>query len=252
MINILIPMGGRGKPFVEHGYTFPKPLVEIQGWPMIDVVVRNLTPSEPHRFVFVCRMEHLQRYAMADLFKLIAPGSVIVPMSGDTAGALCSVLLAKEHINGADELIIANADQFLELQIDDFLAAARRAEADGCLITFPSTHPKWSFAKVDALGNVTMTAEKRPISNHATAGVYYFKQGARFVAAAEGLIVKGARSGGEFYVCPVYNELILEGQRVTTYPIAKHQMHSLGTPEDTEQFAKSFDLSRTIGAAKKC
>lgn len=246
MINILIPMGGTGKPFAERGYTFPKPLVEIQGRPMIEVVVGNLTPHEPHRFIFVCHSAHLQQYAMADLFRLIAPDSVVVPMPGPTAGALCSALLAKDYIDNADELIVANADQFIDSRIGDFLDFTRREGTDGCLITFPARHPKWSFAKVDKQGRVLMTAEKRPISNQATAGIYYFRTGALFVAAAERLIMKGARSSGEFYTCPVYNELILDGCTVTIYPIAKHLMHSLGTPEDVEAFAKTFDLDAAL------
>lgn len=244
MLKIVVPMAGEGKRFAEHGHTFPKPLVEIKGRSMIEVVVGNLTPSEPHQFIFICRQEHAHRYALTDVLQLIAPGSRITVMHDSTAGALCSVLLAMEHFSDDCELLIANSDQYLEEDIDRFLATARQAGTDGCIMTFPSTHPKWSFVKlVD--GEVLTVAEKRPISSNATAGLYYFRSSGDFLAAAEKMILKNASRDGEFFVSPVYNELILAGKRITTHPIAREQMHSLGTPEDVEAFG-SLPIAKAL------
>ncbi len=212
MIRIVVPMGGEGKRFAELGYTFPKPLVEIAGKPMIEIVARNLAPSEEHRFIFVCRKEHIDRFALGDVLRLVADDCDIVVMPNPTAGALCSVLLALEHLNNGDELLVANADQYIDVSLDRFLGVARSDAWDGCMMTFPSTHPKWSYAKVED-GQV--------------------------VAVAERMILKNASVMGEFYVCPVYNELILMGKRITTFPIDSSQMHSLGTPEDVQAFASS-------------
>src|SRR5438067_1624035 len=98
MIRIVVPMGGEGRQFAERGYTFPKPLVEIGGRPLIEIVVRNLTPVEPHQFVFVCRREHVEQYALGDVLRLVAPDCQIVTLNQSTAGALCSVLLTIEHL----------------------------------------------------------------------------------------------------------------------------------------------------------
>jgi len=245
MLKIVVPMAGEGKRFAEYGHTFPKPLVEIGGRSMIEIVVGNLTPKEKHQFVFICRREHVQRYALADVLRLIAPGCKIAVMHDSTAGALCSVLLAMEHLNDDSELLIANSDQFVEEDIERFLATARAGTADGCIMTFPSTHPKWSFVKV-VDGEVLTVAEKRPISPLATVGLYYFRRCADFLAGAEAMILKNASRDGEFFVSPVYNELILKGMRITTHPIAREQMHSLGTPEDVEAFA-ALPLSKSGG-----
>jgi len=236
MLKIVVPMAGEGKRFAEYGHTFPKPLVEIGGRSMIEIVVGNLTPREQHQFIFICRREHVQRYALADVLRLIAPGCKIAVMHDSTAGALCSVLLAMEHLSDDSELLIANSDQFVEEDIERFLATARAGTADGCIMTFPSTHPKWSFAKV-VDGEVLTVAEKRPISPLATVGLYYFRRCADFLAGAEAMILKNASRDGEFFVSPVYNELILKGLHITTHPISREQMHSLGTPEDVEAFA---------------
>jgi NDP-sugar pyrophosphorylase family protein len=235
MIRIVIPMGGEGRQFAERGYTFPKPLVEIGGAPLIELVVKNLTPNEPHEFIFICRQEHVQKFALGDVLRLIAPGCRIVTMARPTAGALCSVLLGMEHLTHQDELMVANADQWVDVSIDDFLGWTRRSRLDGALVTFPNTHPRWSYARTEG-ELVVAVAEKQPISRNATAGIYYFRQGAEFVAAAERMLLKNASVGGEFYVAPVYNEFVLAGRRVAIYPIDGSQMHGLGTPEEVERF----------------
>ena len=235
MIRIVVPMGGEGKRFAERGYTFPKPLVEIAGRPMIEIVVGNLTPREEHQFVFVCREEHHQKFALFDVLRLIAPGCRVIGMRQPTAGALCSVLLAMEELNNDEELLVANADQFIDVPIDNFLKSARSKNWDGYMMTFPSTHPKWSYAREEN-GEVVAVAEKRPISHHATVGLYYFRCARDFIAAAESMLLKNASLGGEFYVCPVYNELILKGKKIGILPIKREEMHSLGTPEDVERF----------------
>jgi NDP-sugar pyrophosphorylase family protein len=235
MMQIVVPMGGAGRQFAERGYTFPKPLVEVAGQPLIEIVVQNLTPSCEHQFVFVCRQEHLQNYALGEVLQLVAPGCRIVTMAKPTAGALCSVLLGMEYLEHEDELLVANADQWIDGSIDNFITAARVSQWDGAIMTFPNTHPRWSYARLED-GLVVAVAEKQPISRHATAGLYYFRRGVDFVRGAERMLFKNASVSGEFYVAPVYNELILAGKRVGVFPIDAAQMHGLGTPEEVERF----------------
>ncbi len=238
MIHIVVPMGGEGRQFAERGYTFPKPLVEVAGQPLVEIVVRNLTPREPHQFVFVCRQEHVQGFALGDVLRLIAPDCRLVTMGQPTAGALCSVLLGMEYLPQDDELLIANADQYIDVPVDEFLAAARVGQWDGYVMTFPNTHPRWSYVREED-GQVVAVAEKQPISRNATAGLYYFRRGSDFVRGAERMLLKNASVSGEFYVAPVYNELILAGRRVGHFPISAGQMHGLGTPEEVQRFEAS-------------
>jgi NDP-sugar pyrophosphorylase family protein len=244
MINIVMPMAGLGTPFVEKGYTFPKPLIEISGKPMIQIVVENLRPNQEHRFIFIVRKEHLERYSMKNLLEFISPGCKIVPIEKLTAGAACSVLLAKGYINNNDPLIIANSDQYLDININDFVGLSSNTELDGNIITFSSTHPKWSFVKIDNNGNLSEVAEKKPISDKATAGIYYFSRGIDFCDAAESMIEKEISVNGEFFVCPVYNEMILENKKIKTVHIDRKNMHGMGTPEDLADFEKHYESSK--------
>jgi len=221
-------MAGAGSRFEKAGYTFPKPLIEIHGKPMIQKVVENLNVDG--RFIFLVQKEHYEKYALKYLLPLIAPGCEIIQVDGVTEGAACTTLLAKKFIDNDAPLITANSDQFIEY-LDD--AWVKDLQGDGGMLTFTSTHPKWSFAKVED-GYVTEVAEKKPISDTATVGVYYWAKGSDYVKYAEQMIEKDIRVNKEFYVCPVFNEAIQDGKKIKTIPIKK--MWGLGTPEDLRYF----------------
>ena len=249
MLQIVVPLGGKAIRFHERGYTFPKPLIEIGAQSMIEAVLGNLAPPQPNQYTFICRKEHLTQFYLGDMLRLLAPGCRIIPLEQDTAGALCSVLLAVDHLKPDEELLIANGDQIITSGLSPFYKACREPDIDGCILTFTATHPRWSFVKTDATGRVTATAEKRPISKQATAGLYYFRRARDLIEGAEKMIVKGLTTSGQFFVCPVYNELILAGRKITTSHLPDHTMHSLGTPEDLDMYLKEFGGKRP-GAAR--
>lgn len=242
MLNIVIPMAGRGSRFQDAGYAFPKPLIEIKGKTMIEVVINNLKPKFDHKFVFVCQKEHYEKYDLYNVLKNATDGKFeIIQIDGITEGAACTVLTALTHINNEDELLIANSDQFVDINMNDFIEAGRKNNRDGLIMTFPSSHPKWSYARVDKDDLVIEVAEKKVISDKATVGIYYFKKGSDFVKSAQEMIGKNIRFNNEFYVCPTYNELILSDKKVGIYDINIEKMHGLGTPEDLNDFLKKLE-----------
>jgi len=236
-MKVLIPMAGRGKRFNDAGYSFPKPIIDVNGKPMIQIIVENLNFSDKH--IFISQKEHLEKYAIKEMLELVKKDSDIIPVNEVTEGAACTVLLAKDLINNDEELIIANSDQWVNWNSQHFLSYLRGKNADGGIVTFIATHPKWSFVKTDEEGSVTEVAEKRPISNIATVGIYYFKKGSDFIKAAEQMIAKNIRTNDEFYVAPVFNEMIGDKKKILTYPIA--EMRGLGTPEDLKRFIEIID-----------
>ena len=236
-MKILIPMAGRGKRFEDAGYSFPKPLIDINGKTMIQIIIENLNFSAEH--ILICQKEHYEKYVLKELLDLITPNCKIIQVSEITEGAACTALLSKESINNDEELIIANSDQWVNWNNQHFLSFLRDNDADGGIVTFYYTHPKWSFVKLDDEGKVTIVAEKKPISNIATVGIYYFKKGKYFVEAAEQMIGKNIRTNNEFYIAPVYNEMIQSNKKILNYPIA--EMRGLGTPEDLSKFMENID-----------
>ena len=233
-MNVLIPMAGAGTRFVEAGYSFPKPLIEVDGKPMIQLVVENIGIDA--NFIYVCQKEHRARFNLDTMMNLVSSNNTIIDIDYVTEGAACTALLAKEHIDNDNPLFFANSDQFVRWNSVEFMYTMQEKDCDGGIVTFKATHPKWSFAEIDENNIVKRVAEKNPISDNATVGFYYWKKGSDFVKYAEKMISKNIRTNNEFYVCPVFNEAIEDGKKIIAYEI--DEMWGLGTPEDLQLYLR--------------
>ena len=236
-LRIVIPMAGEGKSFQTAGHVFPKPLIDINGKPMIQWVVENINVDG--KFIFIVQKKHLETYNMQYLLNLIAPGCEIISVEDPGGGAATSVLHAKHLFDDDSPIAIINSDQLISWNSNEFFYAMAADECDGGIVTFESTHPQWSFVRTGDDGFAMEVAEKKPISNLATAGVYYFKKGNDFIKYTEQMIDSDIRTLNEFYVCPVYNEYIRDGKKIRTFPVKK--MWSFSTPKDVEFFMQKYD-----------
>ena len=245
MINIVIPMAGLGSRFSEAGFELPKPLIPVHEIPMVRLVIENIKPTCPHRFIFVCQEEHDLRYGLAEKLKDWTPGCEIIFINNVTAGAACTVLLAEEYIDNDSELMIANSDQWIDLDINEYLSKQHRDSLDGLIMTMRASDPKWSYVGFNDCGDVSRVVEKEVISNEATVGIYNFRKGSQFCAAAKRMINQKKTVNGEYYVAPVYNELIENRLKIGTLNIGSvgNGMYGLGTPADLEKFL-GYEVSK--------
>jgi len=237
-MKVLIPMAGEGSRFAKEGYTFPKPLIDVNGKPMIQVVVENL--DFDCEYIFLVRKTHVEKYAgLVDTLDRITNGKFkYITVDGLTEGAACTTLLAEELIDTDEDLLIANSDQFIEYESQNFTMLRDQTDCDAMVYTFNAVHPKWSFVKTNSRGFITEVAEKRPISNIATCGIYWYRHGSDFVKYTKQMIQKNIRVNNEFYIAPVYNELIEDGK--TLIPFYVHKMWGIGTPEDLKYFLNNY------------
>ncbi len=235
-LNVLIPMAGAGSRFAQAGYTFPKPLIEVKGKPMIQLIVENLNIEA--NYIFIVQKEHYEQYNLKYLLNLIAPDCKIVQVEGVTEGAACTTLLAKEFIDNDQPLLMANSDQFIEWNSNEAMYAFSADEIDGGILTFKATHPKWSYVKLNESGFVSEVAEKRVISDNATVGVYFWKHGSDYVKYAEQMIEKNIRTNNEFYVCPVFNEAVGDNKKIRIKQIER--MWGIGDPESLKYFIDEY------------
>ena len=235
-LNILIPMAGLGSRFEKAGFTFPKPLIEIHGKPMIQWVIDSLKINA--KFIFIVQSKHQEKFNIKSLLKYLYPNSKIIETDGLTEGAACTSLLAAEFIDNNNPLVIANSDQYIEWDSARTFYKFSERNVDGAILTFKSTHPKWSYAKINENNEVEKVAEKEVISDNATVGVYYWKRGKDYVRFANEMINKNIRTNGEFYICPVYNEAIKNNKKIIIEQVKR--MWGLGTPEDLNYFLKYY------------
>lgn len=243
-MNLVIPIASNSKFFNIEEYFYPKPLIEVLGKPMIQHVIENITKGVVFKnIIFVVREDECTKYHIDNTLSLISPiKPTIIKLRADTAGALCSVLLAIDHINSDEPLVVSNADQVFMLDVDKKIKEFTASGFDAACLTFDSVHPRWSYVRADAKGNVVETAEKRPISKHAIAGLYMYKHGKDFVECGMNSIRHGASVDGSYFIAPVFNEYVLLGKKVGHFPVPNDTYHTFYNPQKVEEFEKRFSV----------
>lgn len=235
MINVLLPAMGTSA-FFKDAY-FPKPLTEINGKTMLELVVDNYSNLEPKNYIFVFSDDDCKKFHIDSSVKMLTPSNRVIKLSHQTAGALCTCLMAVEYINDDTPLIITNSDQIIEADYRKVIEHFDEIGADAGVITFPNIHPRWSYARKNG-DEVVEVAEKRPISKDAIAGFYYFKRGSDFIQSAKNALMKQNNLDGKYYISASINELILLGKKVGFYDIEKEQYHSFYSPAKIEEYER--------------
>jgi len=243
MINVLIPMAGAGSRFSKAGFSKPKPFIDVAGKPMIVRVLENLALPDV-RYILVARREHMK--AEAELVHEIERKyqATFLEIDGLTEGTACTVLHARKLINNDTPLLIANSDQIVDFDPQDFVGDCFRRNLDGSILTFEdkARDPKWSFARIGEDELVLEVKEKQAISAFATVGIYLFRRGSDFVDATIEMMLQQDRVNNEYYTCPTYNYLIRDSKRIGIYSVLPEAMHGIGTPEDLAAYLQHRQL----------
>lgn len=239
-MKVIVLMSGSTQSYKEAGFNYPKNLTEIAGKALVQHVMEALAPLKQAgcRFVCVIRREENLRHHTGKVLLLMDPDCTLVEIPEGTAGAACSALMAADHIDPEEPLVIANGDQLIEgVDPADIVRRFRTEGWAAGVVVFEDVHPRWSFVRCDEAGFVVEAAEKRPISKFATAGFYYFARGSDFMESAMRMILKDAHVHGAFYICPTLNEVILKGGRVGIHRIPRSSYWSLASPADAKAYA---------------
>ncbi|NBP01756.1 MAG: hypothetical protein EBU90_16790 [Proteobacteria bacterium] len=228
---LLIPMAGIGKRFLDNGWTIPKQLIQVGDKTMIEWSMSCIDHKDCEK-IFIVRRDQVDNYQIDSfLQQKFGSDSTIIISETETQGTVSSCLLAKDHINNKAPLAITTLDVFFE---PNFSPSNIDTAVDGCILTFDSDNPAYSYSMVDYNGYVTQTAEKEVISNKASVGLYCFSRGEDFVKYGEMMVAQNLRTRNEFYVCPLYNLLIQDGLKITTKQV--DSMHLMGTPDELSNF----------------
>lgn len=242
MLKIIIPLAGPSELFSNAGYYYPKPLIEINGKIMIEHVLKNpANIQEPHQFIFIINSEESSKYHLDNVLKLLSPNCEIIKLKKPTKGGLCSTLMAIDKINVDDSMLILNGDQILDIDFEEVNKFWKAQSSDAGLLTFTSVHPRWSYARIENEA-VVQTAEKNPISNHAIAGYYFFKNAANFFTAAYDSIKNDVQLNGMFFIAPVINQYILQNKTVKALTIKANTYHSFYSPQMVAEYERQCQL----------
>lgn len=241
---VVVPAAGEGSRFAKAGWKRPKPFIDVGGKSMIEHVLDNARPKGS-KLVTLLRSEHVA--ASPDVVARIETMADVVKVEKLTEGTLCTIMLARRYFNDDDAVLVANSDQVIDFSVDDFIEDCRNRNLDGSILVFRDRelNPKWSFARINSRGLVEEVAEKKPISDLATVGVYFFRRAGDLFKATIDMIANNDRVNNEFYTCPVYNYMIREGARIGVYEVPADAMHGLGVPEDLRTYLDHQGLAKS-------
>ena len=234
MVNIVIPMAGLGSRFPRDKFYLPKPLIDVNGKPMIQRAIESLDIDGQYHFIL--RNDEFLSITK-DVIGKIVKDPIFVTVDQTTEGPACSVLLLKDYINNDDELVTANCDQIMDWSSKLFFHNVRLY--DGAVVTYYSDTDKNSYVKLDRTGRAIRFAEKEVISNISLNGIHYWKQGKDFVVTAEQMIAANDRApNGEFYISMTYNYMVSANKECGIFHIPNECHHAVGVPVDLERFLK--------------
>lgn len=237
-IQILMPMGGLGQRFRDEGYDVPKPLIEVEGQQMFLKALSSFDVYEgDKKHIFVVRQDAELQYGLASSIQQLLPDAKIAMLQENTRGAVETCLLARQYIDPALPLIIMDCDFNFssEEYFKKVTELAQNGTYDGVLLSFDSDRDRYSYARVNEVGEVIQTAEKKVISNNALAGAYCFGSGALFLEAADELMKQAiSETLKEYYISLLYNQLLARGKRIALAKI--DQFNSFGTPQELQEY----------------
>ena len=241
-MHIIIPMSGIGNRFIEAGYKEPKPLIVIDGKPIIEHVC-NLFPNED-KITFICNSKHLSETNMREVLQSIIPNANKVEIPNHKKGPVYAVSLVEYLIEDDEEVIVNYCDLGTYWDYEDFLKHTRNRDADGAIPSYKGFHPhmlgstNYAFMR-DENQWMLEIKEKEPFTNnrmqeYASNGTYYFKKGSYVKKYFKELINRDINLKGEYYVSLIYNLLVEDGLKVSIYNI--QHMLQWGTPQDVEEY----------------
>ncbi len=233
MTNILLPSMGTSEFFKDS--FFPKPLTEIKGKTMLELMTANYESIREKNYIYIFPEHDCAQFHLDASAKLLQPSCTVIKLRAQTKGALCTCLMAVDYINNDETLIIANADQIIDVDYERVRQYFDAMQADAGVITFPNIHPRFSYVRTDG-EEVVEVAEKRPLSKKAIAGFYYYKKGSDFVESAKKALLKRNEVNGVYYLSSSMNELILMDKRVGYYDVEKDAYHSFYSPAKIKEY----------------
>lgn len=232
-IHYIMPMAGSGSRFAEQGYNIPKPLIEIYGKPFFYWSTQSIRKFiETESLNFVVLQNHIDNFGIdAEIVKYF-PEAKIYPLKETTKGAVVTCMEGITDIEDSFPIVFNDCDHlFKSERFNMFCGTEFDRLVDGALLTFLSSEGKFSFVGKDGHGNVTVTAEKKVISNEAVCGCYYFRSRELFVDAAEEYLAGCPYD--EYYMSGVYNVMIKKKMTVKCFRTDFHV--PFGTPEEYER-----------------
>ena len=238
-MTFIVPMAGRGSRFVKEGYKLPKFMIEVKGKTLFEYSMDSLPIDIADKIVFICLKEH-EKFNVSEFIrnKVDHHNIKIISIDEVTRGQAETVYLSRNFVKDDEDILIYNIDTYFKSNMLKEILLDNDKKKDGILGAFidETEDDKWSFAQLDDSENIKKTTEKDKISNFALTGVYHFTVASDFFNIAKNWIENNKTVREEFYIAPMYNDLIAEG-KIFKLDIVD-EFIPLGTPAEVKEFEK--------------
>ncbi|AJY45238.1 glycosyltransferase family 2 protein [Martelella endophytica] len=241
-MKIIVLMGGDNLDI--KGERYPLYMTEFNEELILERQIRSLQRLEPSQILFCVRAADIRKFNVDDVISQSAENAICVEVAGPTAGSVCTALLAAEHVDKQEEVVLVAADELIDADFATLVKGFRDAGQDAGVVSFRSVHPRYSFALLDENGAVREVAEKRPVSKHALASFYYFRSGHEFVQCAQSVVRKDRKINNAFYLSQTVNEMILRHGTVGIQFIENDKFHPLKTEMQLAQYINQLQEHR--------
>lgn len=238
-VNILILAAGRSSSESSED-SYPLCLTETDGMSLIERIVLNTKEIPDSNYCFALLDKDAEKFHLDKVVKLLVKDSTVIKIPEYTKGSACTALLAASQLNQQDELLIISANELVNIDFSNVLNDFNLRKLDGGTLIFKSIHPRYSYVSLNTEKIVIEAAQQKPISQNATAGVFWFARTHDFVEAAKNLIRKNASVNEKFYVAPTFNELILKQMKIGTLNLNVDDYKLLKTERQAQQFESGF------------
>ena len=240
-MRILIPLAARSKFFPAAEFPLTLPNIGINGSPIINLVIENLSTINPDiEFIFVVLSEECRAFSLDSIFQLATNNRCqTIELRKQTKGSLCSCLMAIDCFNDERPLIITTADQIFDLDdLSKVIENFQNRGLDAGVISFETIHPRWSYIRVEEERILEAAPPGKVISRNAIAGFLYFARGKDYAAAAMESVYYGAETNGYYHNAPALNQLILKGMKLGQYKIPSDFYHSFHSPQKIADYER--------------
>ncbi|WP_070968039.1 glycosyltransferase family 2 protein [Vibrio sonorensis] len=235
-INILILAAGQ-VAFDTHDEGYPLCLTETDGMSLIEKIISHTKCIEDEKhYTYAILERDAEKFHLDKVVQLLTDGSDVVRIPDSTKGSACTALLAASQIDPDSELLIISANELVDKDYSEVISQFKGKGLNGGTLTFKSVHPRYSYIKLNSDDLVVEAAQQMPISKNATAGVFWFRKTSDFVEGAKNMIRKNASVNGNFYVAPVFNELILQQLRIGAIELSLEHYRPIKTERQMQQF----------------
>lgn len=239
---IFIPMAGFGDRYLRAGYKEPKPLIPVDGVPMIQRVL-DCFPGEA-RFLFCVNETHAKTTNVLEVLERLKPGAPVVVTEPHKDGPIRTLLACEEHIREDEEVILNYCDFGVDWDYAAFKAWLDKNQWDGAMTAYRGFHPHslgpTLYAYMRSEGERVLEIREKhhfttnKFDEYASAGLYYFRRGGEMLRTAKKLVELGERVNNEFYVSMAMQLVIEQGGKVGVYPL--RHFYQWGTPEDLRDY----------------